>query len=401
MYAADLHLHSPYARATSRQLSFENLVKWAKIKGIDLLASADFTHPVWFAETERTLNEAEDGLYEYEGVRFVLGTEVSCVGVQGGKGRRVHVLVFAPCMRVAALINAALSGLGDLAGDGRPMLRMTPYDLLGLLLGIDERIVVIPAHVWTPWFGVYGSKSGFDSLEECFGDLTEHIYAIETGLSSDPAMNWRIPEFDDVAIVSFSDAHSLPKMGRELTIFDGEMTYAGLVQSLKEQRIAYTVEFFPEEGKYHYSGHRKCGVRLSPPDVERTGRVCPVCGRAMTLGVMQRVEELAQREVCVQRNVEGVMTGDGSRPAFRSLVGLQQIIAETMGRGVNTKGVRERYMAVVNVLGSELDVLTKAAVSDIAAAAGEQVAEGVERVRAGHIRIVPGYDGVFGEVSVW
>ena len=405
-YAADLHLHSPYARATSKFLTFENMARWARIKGIDLLASADFTHPEWFAETKRRLQPTGDGLYECDGARFVLGTEVNCNGYQGGRNRRIHMLMLAPSIESVERINAALSDKGLLASDGRPTLHLTPRELLETLLHIDERIMLIPAHAWTPHFGIYGSRTGFDSLQECFGDLTSHIFAIETGLSSDPAMNWRMPELDDVSIVSFSDAHSLPKMARELTIIDGELSYDGLREALREQSIAYTVEFFPEEGKYHHSGHRKCGVNLSPDEVARTGEACPACGRRMTLGVMQRTESLAQRDVSAYRDDDGFIrsgghSDGGRRPPFRSLVGLQQIVAESMGRGVNTKGVRARYMELVDELGSELHVLTEAGISDIARVGGERIAEGVERVRAGNIVIEPGYDGVFGTVKVW
>ena len=405
-YSADLHLHSPYARATSRELTFENMAQWARIKGIDLLASADFTHPEWFAETKRKLRATGDGLYECEGARFVLGTEVNCNGYQGSRNRRIHMLMFAPSIEVAERINAALSDRGLLASDGRPTLHMTPRELLETLLHIDERTMLIPAHAWTPHFGIYGSRTGFDSLEECFGDLTAHILAIETGLSSDPAMNWRMPELDDVSIVSFSDAHSLPKMARELTIIDGELSYDGLRQALKEQSIAYTVEFFPEEGKYHHSGHRKCGVNLSPNEVAKTGEACPVCGRRMTLGVMQRTEGLAKRPESFCRDANGficsaVPGAGGRRPPFRSLVGLQQIVAESIGRGVNTKGVRARYMQLVEALGSEMHILMAADTSDITRVGGERIAEGVERVRRGDIVIEPGYDGVFGKVSVW
>ena len=242
---------------------------------------------------------------------------------------------------------------------------------------------------------------GVDSLEECFGDLTPHVFAIETGLSSDPAMNWRMPELDDVSIVSFSDAHSLPKMARELTFIDEELSYDGLRRALREQSIAYTVEFFPEEGKYHNSGHRKCGVNLSPDEVARTGATCPVCGWRMTLGVMQRTERLAKRPERFCRDDNGFTCSKDGRPPFRSLVGLQQIVAESMGRGVNTKGVRVQYMTLVEELGSEMHILTDADVLDIARVSGERIAEGVERVRKGDIVIDPGYDGVFGKVSVW
>lgn len=400
-YAADLHLHSPFARATSRQLTFDNMAQWARVKGIDLLASADFTHPDWFANAKRTLRPLGNGLYEHNGARFVIGTEVNCSGAQGDRHRRVHMLMFAPNIPTAERINKALDSKGSLAADGRPTLHMTPRDLLALLLDIDERIMLIPAHAWTPHFGIYGSKSGFDSLAECFGDLTQHIYAIETGLSSDPAMNWRIPELDGVSIVSFSDAHSLPKMGRELTVIEGDLTYDGLRQSLREQRIAYTVEFFPEEGKYHNSGHRKCGVNMSPRQAAAVNGVCPVCSRRLTPGVLQRVEELAQRQAAVAGNGSDSARGEGVGPPFKSLVGLQQIVAESVGRGVNTKGVQTQYQRLVGELGSELYILTDAAIADIAAVGGERIAEGVERVRSGNIVIEPGYDGVFGRVSVW
>lgn len=405
IYSADLHLHSPYARATSRELTFENMAKWARIKGIDLLASADFTHPDWFEHTKRTLRPTGDGLYEYDGAHFVLGTEVNCNGYQGGRNRRIHMLMLAPSIEVVKRINAALSRKGLLASDGRPTLHLTPRELLETLLHIDDGIMLIPAHAWTPHFGIYGSRTGFDSLEECFGDLKSHIYALETGLSSDPAMNWRMPELDELSIVSFSDAHSLPKMARELTYIDGELSYDGLRKALQEQSIAYTVEFFPEEGKYHNSGHRKCGVNLSPEEVAVTGEACPVCGRRMTLGVMQRTERLAQRDARMYRGDDGLVRRAGhsedGRPPFRSLVGLQQIVAESVGRGVNTKGVQTRYTQLVEELGSELHILTDADISDIARVGGERIAEGVERVRTGNIVIEPGYDGVFGKVSVW
>ena len=369
-YSVDLHLHSPYARATSRELTFENMARWARIKGIDLLASADFTHPEWFAETKRKLRATGDGLYECEGARFVLGTEVNCNGPQGGRNRRIHVLMLAPGIEVVERINTTLADKGLLASDGRPTLHMTAQELLETVLHIDERIMLIPAHAWTPHFGMYGSRTGFDSLEECFGDLTPHICAIETGLSSDPAMNWRMPELDDVSIVSFSDAHSLPKMARELTVINGELSYDGLRSALKEQSIAYTVEFFPEEGKYHNSGHRKCGVNLSPDEVARTGATCPVCGRRMTLGVLQRTESLAQRNVKALRDADGFVRSEDGRPPFRSLVGLQQIVAESLGRGVNTKGVQRQYMQLVEELGSELHLLTGAEISDVARVGG-------------------------------
>ena len=400
-YVADLHLHSRFAMGTSRDLTFESLSKWASVKGIDLLASADFTHPVWFDEMRRSLKESGDGLYEFNGVRFVLGTEVSCVAPQGGANRRVHLLLFAPSLDVVAGINTALASKGNLKGDGRPSLAMTPRDLLSTALEIDPRCLVIPAHAWTPWFGVYGSKSGFDSLEECFGADVKHIYAIETGLSSDPGMNWRLPELDRRSLVSFSDAHSAPKLGRELTVFDGKLSYDGLAAALKHQGIAYTVEFYPQEGKYHYSGHRKCGVSYSPDGVARNGRRCPVCGRPLTLGVMQRVEELSARDVETWIDDEGFVTAGNGRPRYRNLVSLQQTVAASLGVGPNTKRVRGECEALVAHFGSELATLMDAPTAEIEAVSGERVAQGIDRMRRGDIQIVPGYDGLYGTVNVW
>lgn len=400
-YIADLHLHSSYAMATSRSLNFEALAKWAKIKGIDLLATADFTHPLWFQETREKLTDRGNGLYEFDGVSFVLGTEVNCNGKQDGRSRRVHVLVLAPGLDTAATITESLSHRGKLGGDGRPTVHLTPRQLLETLLHIDDRIMLIPAHAWTPWFGIFGSKSGFDSLEECFGDLKKHVPAIESGLSSDPAMNWQIPDLDDVSIVSFSDAHSAPKLGRELTKFGGELSYDGLLDSIRNQNIHCTMEFFPDEGKYHNSGHRKCGVSLSPEDVQQMGELCPVCGRKITLGVTHRMQQLAKRHVETWQDESGFTLAANGRPAFKSIVGLQQIVAEGMRRGVNTKGVQGQYFALVNEFGSEIDLLMHACIGDIANLAGERIAEGVSRVRTGEIAIVSGYDGQFGKVSVW
>ena len=400
-YVADLHLHSPFSRGTSRQLTLENLSGWAKIKGIGLLSSADFTHPAWFQETRGKLRETADGLFELDGVLFVLGTEVNCIAEQGGRSRRVHILVFAPSFQTVELINTALSTKGALSSDGRPILHISARDLLGTLLDIDGRCLVIPAHLWTPWYGLYGSKSGFDSLEECFGDLAGHVYAVETGLSSDPAMNWRVPSLDDVSVVSFSDAHSLPNIGRELTVLPGEPSYDGLVESLKTQSIDYTVEFFPEEGKYHHSGHRNCGVRYSPPEVSRNGQSCPKCGRRLTLGVMQRVDELAGREVETSTDADGLVRGDNGRPPFKNLVALRQIISEALDRGPDTKKAKDLYNKLVSRFGNELSVLTAASPSDVGAVAGDRVAEGIARVRARDILIEPGYDGLYGTVKVF
>ena len=400
-YVADLHVHSRYAYATSKDLDFDSLAQYAKIKGIDLLASADFTHPEWFAESRRKLRDAGTGLFEYGGVSFILGTEVECHGWQGGRGRRVHVLVFVPDFAAVERINAALSRYGRLDGDGRPALGLLPRDLLTLIKSIDERCFLIPAHLWTPWFGLYGSKSGYDSLEECFGEDAGEIPAIETGLSSDPAMNWRVPSLNDVAIMSFSDAHSAPNLGRELTVINGEMTYDGLAEAMRRQDIAYTVEFYPEEGKYHSSGHRACGVRMSAEDVRENGETCRECGRRVTVGVSCRVEELGGRQVETWVGQDGLVHGDTGRPPFRSMVPLREILAESLGFGVRTKTVARVYERLIERFGTELSVLMDAPIVEIEFASDERTAEGIERVRRGDIFIEPGYDGVYGTVKVW
>ena len=410
-YTADLHTHSSYAYATSPALDFPNIAHWARLKGIDLLASADFTHPAWFARTRDTLADLGDGLFEYGGVNFILGTEVSCVARVGGRSRRVHLLAFAPSFQAVANVNARLAATGaKLDGDGRPTLTITPRDFTAIMLDADPRCFIIPAHVWTPWFGLFGSKSGFDSLEECFGDMTLHIRAVETGLSSDPAMCWRVPDLDRLSIVSFSDAHSLPKLARELTVFRGEPSYDGLVAALESQDIAYTLEFFPEEGTYHNSGHRTCGVSMDPGGVASNGRACPKCGRPMTLGVTQRVEELAARPMATLAGEDGMIASapngnvDANRPPFRSLVSLDQTLSEAIGVGVNTKRVRTAYTTLVDAFGSELSVLLDAPIPHVAIALqphGPRVAEAISRIRAGDIHIQPGFDGQYGTVKIW
>ena len=293
-FTADLHLHSRFAYACSKHLTLANMAAWAKLKGIDLLSSADFTHPAWLAELEENLRPAGEGVYQFDGVRFVLGAEFSCVYQQGGRSRRVHLLVFAPDFDTVRGIREMMTGMkAKLNGDGRPTVGASARDLTARLLDIDLACMVVPAHIWTPWYGMLGSKSGFDSLEECFGDMAPYVHAVETGLSSDPEMNWEVPALAGKTIVSFSDAHSLPNMGRELTIFQGEAGYRDLTHGLQDNRVERTVEFFPEKGKYHLSGHRKCGVSQTPGETDQAGTGCPECGRPLTLGVLHRVRTLS------------------------------------------------------------------------------------------------------------
>jgi uncharacterized protein (TIGR00375 family) len=395
-FVADLHLHSSYARATSRSLNLDTLSEWAKLKGLKLIASADFTHPVWWKETRTKLKESKyPGFYEYGGTYFVLGTEISCIYSQGSRQRRTHCLPFFPKMSDVEKFNQQLARIGNLKADGRPILGMSAKQLLEIVLGINEKAIFIPAHVWTPWFSLYGSNSGFDSIEEAFGDLSKYIYAIETGLSSDPAMNWRIPELDDRSIVSFSDAHSAPKMGREATVFDTDFSYDGLLAAVKKQKIALTIEFFPEEGKYHYTGHRSCGVRQSPKETDQSGIICPKCRRKLTVGVMHRVEELAD-----SKRPEGFTPKN--RPKYKNLVTLIEIIAESFGQQVTSGKVNDEYRRLVSQLGSEMSVLLKVPLPDLEKIATVyKVVEGIKRVREGNIVIEPGFDGVYGKVKIW
>ncbi len=392
---ADLHLHSSYARATSRDLNFDTLSKWAKLKGIGLLASADFTHPVWFRETKDRLKELGNGLFKYGEVKFILGTEISCIYSQDGRVRRIHCLLYFPEIKDVEEFNLNLGKKANLSADGRPIVGLSAKELLGLALSVNERAIFIPAHAWTPWFSLYGSNSGFDSLEECFGDLSKYIYAIETGLSSDPAMNWRIKDLDNRSIVSFSDAHSAPKMGRELTIFDSDFSYDGILNALKNEKIAMTIEFFPEEGKYHFTGHRNCEVRHSPEESAKLGTTCPKCGRRLTVGVMHRVNELADRE-----RSEGFKTR--RRPPYKRLVPLQEVIAEAFGSPVASEKVKNEYLKLVNAFNNEMSVLLKAPLEEIEKASSSyRVGDGVGKVRQGDISLVPGFDGVYGEVKIW
>ena len=409
IFAADLHIHSRYAYACSKNLTLENLAATAKTKGIDLLATGDFTHPAWLSELRDDLTEVDEGTYEYGGVRFVPGTEVSCVYRQGGRSRRLHLLLYLSSLEAVGRLNTELAHRGaKLEGDGRPTVSLSAEDLLALALEVDPMAVVAPAHIWTPWYGVLGSVSGFDSLEECFGAMAPLVRAVETGLSSDPAMNWGVPELRDRAIVSFSDAHSLPNLGRELTIFQGKPTYRDFREAIEGNGVSYTIEFFPEEGKYHYNGHRNCGVRQSPEETEaQQDSRCPVCGRPMTLGVLHRVRSLSPRTDMGEDGASqpsGVGGSDSQghwRAPFLRLVPLEELLAESLQVGRRSKKVRTVYNQLCAELGSEIEVLARSDADDIRALAGERVAQAVMRARAGDVTVEPGFDGQYGTVRVW
>ncbi len=402
-YRADLHLHSSYAIGTARDITIPNLAQWARRKGIHLLATADFTHPAWRAHLQEKLQPTAGDLFTYGDTHFILGTELSCVFKHAGKGRRLHLLVYVPDFTAVEKLCRFLEGVGTkLSGDGRPMISLHARELAAAILDIAPRSIIIPAHVWTPWYALYGSKSGFDSLEECFGELAPAIPALETGLSSDPAMNWRVPDADGRSIVSFSDAHSPRNLGRELTAFQGPLTFDGLAAALREERIAYTLEYHPEEGKYHATGHRACNVRYQLADTQARGTTCPVCGRALTVGVLERVEALATRPaVAMRADAHGFRHGPEGRPPFMHVVPLAQILAEALGVGERTQKVAKAYTELTNAFGSEFAMLLEARLDDLADAAGERIADGIRRVRCGDIMVEPGYDGVYGTVLIW
>ena len=407
-FIADFHIHSRFSRATSREITLVNLDKWAKIKGINILGTGDFTHPFWFKELKEGLEPAEPGLYKLkckanefpngaEDTRFILASEISCIYSKGGKVRKIHLVVFAPSIEAVEKINARLEYIGNIKSDGRPILGIGAKELLKVILEVSPDSFIVPAHIWTPWFAVFGSKSGFDSIEECFDDYAKHIFALETGLSSDPKINWRLSALDKFTLISNSDAHSLKKLGREANVFEGEsISYQKIIEALKKTgqdlKLIYTIEFFPEEGKYHYDGHRLCGISFSPAQTKKVGGTCPVCGKPLTIGVLSRIEELADRP-------EGQMPVNAV--PFKSLVPLEEIIAEAFGILPGGKRVEEEYKNLINKLGNEFNILIEAGKEDLAAATMPGIAEGILKVREGKVIIEPGYDGVFGKVKVF
>jgi len=397
IFLADLHIHSRYSRATSKEMSIPVLAKVAFSKGLDVIATGDFTHPEYFSELKQLLEPAEEGLYVFrdftEGPRFILSAEVSNIFSQGPKkNRRVHTVILAPSLEVAAEINRALAPLGNLEADGRPVFGFPVKDLVKLLRHISPEIIIIPAHVWTPWYSLFGAFSGFDSVEECFEEESSYIYALETGLSSDPPMNWRLSSLDRFALVSNSDAHSPAKLGREANAFFRPLSYSQLQRALKEDRLAFTIEFFPEEGKYHFDGHRTCGVLFSPEETRRHGGKCPVCGEPLTVGVMHRVEELADRP-------PGFIPSQ--KPPAVHLVPLLEIISEALGKGVQSQIVKRTYQQLLELGGKEFDLLLYADLEELKEILPSKVLEGIRRVREGKLYIRPGYDGVYGRISIF
>ncbi len=398
-FIADLHLHSKYSRATSQDMEVKNLAVWARRKGIKLLGTGDFTHPLYLLDLKSRLKSTDNGLFvlkdEPDGVQFMLTAEVSNMYSQGGKSRRVHTLIFAPSFEVVEQINARLGKYGKIASDGRPIFGFSAKDLLKMILDISPECLIIPAHAWTPWFSVFGANSGFNSIQECYEEESRHIRAIETGLSSDPEMNWRLSALDDITLISNSDAHSPGKIGREANTFNCDLSYRAVTDCIRQKdprRMLFTIEFFPEEGKYHYDGHRSCGVLLSPKETRKCKSLCPVCGKRLTVGVMNRVEELADRP-------EGYVP-QKAIPALRT-VPLDEIIANALGVGSNATSVEREYLRLVEKGGSEFDILLELSPEELGSFIPPRILEGILRVREGRLQITPGHDGVFGKIEIF
>ena len=404
MYLADLHIHSRFSLATSRDCDLPHLDLWARRKGIGLLGTGDFTHPAWRSEIREQLLPAGEGVYvlrpqlrlpggpEGEAPRFVLTGEVSCVYKRHGRTRRVHNLLLLPDLAAADALADRLEAVGNIRSDGRPILGLDSRDLLEMALEASPAAELIPAHIWTPHYSLFGAFTGFEGLEEAFGDLAGHIHAVETGLSSDPPMNWRLSALEGCTLVSHSDAHSPQKLGREADLLDAERTYPALLEAVRTGAgFAGTVEFFPEEGKYHLDGHRGCGVRLTPAETLALGGICPVCGKKVTLGVAHRVEALADRP-------EGYRP-ENARP-FESLAPLPEVIAASTGLPAAGKRTAALYEALLKELGPEFFILREAALSDVERVAGDCVAEGLRRLRLGQVERQAGYDGAYGAISL-
>jgi uncharacterized protein (TIGR00375 family) len=412
-YVADLHIHSKFSRATSREMTLDTLAHWAKIKGITLLATGDFTHPEWLFLIKEKLEPKGNGFFHLKNpllqedehlknfsfspddVSFILSTEISFIYSKKEKVRKIHIMLLAPDFESVDKINNKLSGLGNLRSDGRPILGMDAKKFVKIVAELCPECVVIPSHIWTPWFSLFGANSGFDSIEECFEEMTPFIFALETGLSSDPAMNWRLSSLDKYVLVSNSDAHSPSKIGREANVFDTEFSYKGLVDALKSkdpEKFRYTIEFYPEEGKYHYDGHRKCGVILSPKETIQHKYICPQCGKKVTVGVLHRVEDLADREE---------VSSLPSRIPYKNLIPLSEVIAEAVQKSADCKSVRDIYFRLIHEFGSEHKILTEFPISELSRFNPEKISAGVERMRNGEVKIVPGHDGCYGKISLF
>ena len=425
-FVTDLHLHSKYSRAVSRDMNLYNMALWGTKKGLDILTTGDWTHPLWRREIKQELVEDTQGIFRFKNnkefkTRFMLSVEISSIYSQNGKVHRIHNLVFSPSLETCEKIAAELVKRGcNLSSDGRPIIGLSSIQLMELIYSIDKDVLLVPCHVWTPWFALYGSNSGFDSIEECFGEYADKIYGVETGLSSDPYMNWQIKELANRSLLSSSDAHSMAKMGREATVFitknedsNFKLTYQTITDAIKQKpdarlKIGYTIEFYPEEGKYHFTGHRNCNFVQNPKETRDNGNICPVCHRPLTVGVMHRVEELAKLQKFPDEvsklnpnGVKWIIDPSKKHPPFVKLVPLNEIIAESLHSTVSSQKVKILFDELCQKFGSEMNVLLKVSREDLEREAGLRIAEGVDKVRKGDIAIMPGYDGTYGIVKIW
>ncbi|HLC64139.1 MAG TPA: endonuclease Q family protein [Patescibacteria group bacterium] len=401
-YICDLHPHSKYARACSKDLTLENIDKWCRIKGINIVGTGDFCHPAWFKDIEKKLEEVYPGLYKLKGSNtgtlFMLTNEISCIYSQGGKTRRLHICVWAPNLDFVRRLNKELSDRGcKLASDGRPIIGMSAKELLKICLQIDENHLTVPAHAWTPWFAIFGSKSGFDSIEECYEELSPYVYAIETGLSSDPPMNWRLSNLDKVVLVSNSDAHSLQNLGREANVFDLDKPsfkeIYELIRGKDKGKFLFTIEFFPEEGMYHFDGHRDCDVSFAPVETKKHKNICPKCKKPLTIGVLNRVDNLSDRKLeTVDKN---------KFIPYESLIPLSEIIAECFSVGKNSKKVQAEYFNLTTAGKNEFNVLLNLEIEELKKITLPKIAEAIKRVREGRVDLTPGFDGRYGKIRIF
>lgn len=396
----DFHIHSKYSRATSKDMEIVNIVRWADKKGIGIIGSGDFQHPAYFGELKNKLEPAEPGLFKLKKfkskARVVLTTEISNIYKQGNKTRKIHTLIFMPDIYRAEQFSKFLSKKGNTDSDGRPIFGFSVRELVKITLDICPNAMIVPAHVWTPWFSVFGSKSGFDSLEECFGDYTKYIKAIETGLSSDPSSNWRISGLDSVALISNSDAHSARKIGREANVFDSSLDYyeiKKIIETKDKKKFLFTIEFFPEEGKYHYDGHRLCGVSYHPREAIALKNRCPVCFKPLTLGVLHRIEEIADRP------------WDYIPPDAipqKHLIQLEEIIADSFNMSPQSKKVQYEYEKILSKCGTEFEVLLDLSEEELRKnISDKRIIEGIMKMRREEVNIIPGFDGVYGKISIF
>jgi len=393
-FFADLHIHSKYSRATSSQMDLEGISEMAKLKGIKLMGTGDFTHPIWFATLKENISTIGNGLFMFNNIYFILTCEVSNIYVKNGKLRKIHNIIITPSLDSAEKVADFLSRYGKTESDGRPILSLDSDRMFERIMEIDERNYLIAAHVWTPWFSLFGSKSGFDSIEECFGEHSQKILALETGLSSDPEMNWMWSKIDNFTLVSNSDAHSPANIGREANCFDCEMDYDTITHVIKEgdtDKFLFTIEFFPEEGKYHFDGHRRCDISMHPNEAKSKGNICPRCGRPLTIGVLHRVMELSDRDFGYKP--------EGKIP-FKKVVPLMEIIALAVEHGKGTKTVERKYRELISRLGTEFEILLDVEYEDIKRVTDGSIADGILKVRKGEVEVKAGYDGVFGDVSI-